>query len=87
MQELQQTFYEEHQKVEPDSNEQPIHGWLVLFNRAGGSKRTKTNREIHQYVDPSSMDYPTIAAAFILNKAGARMSHYIVALISFDCIL
>ena len=88
MQELQQTFYEEHQKVEPGSNEQKPSpdGWFSLTVLGVASKH-KLNREIHQYVDPSSMDYPTIAAAFILNKAGARMSHYMVALVSFDSII
>ena len=88
LQELQQTFYEEHQKVEPGSNEQKPSpdGWFSLTVLGVASKH-KLNREIHQYVDPSSMDYPTIAAAFILNKAGARMSHYMVALVSFDSII
>ena len=88
LQELQQAFYEEHQKIEPDSHEQkPSLDGCFSLTVLGVASEQKLNREIRQYVDPSSMDNPTIAAAFILNKAGERMSHYKVALVSKDRII
>ena len=88
LQNYQQRFYEESLKVEPNNSEHKPSpdGWfsLQVLNMAC---MTKFNRRIEYFVNPADFDYPEAAAALILHKAKTRMTHFIVALVSFESMI